>query len=63
MRLVAAIEEPAVARKILEWLGLPARAPPLVPALHVSEEHEVESSGEGPPWAFDQTPPDADGTE
>ncbi len=60
MRLVAAIEEPAVARKILEWLGLPARAPPLVPALPVSGEHEAESSAEGPAWAFDQTPPDAD---
>jgi hypothetical protein len=29
MRLIAAIEHPAVARKILECLGLPARAPPL----------------------------------
>jgi hypothetical protein len=60
MRLVAATEEPAVARKILEWLGLPARAPPLVPALPVSGEHAAESSGEGPAWAFDQTLPDAD---
>jgi hypothetical protein len=29
MRLVAAIEDPDVARRILECLRLPARAPPL----------------------------------
>lgn len=28
MRLIAVIEDPAVARKILEHLGLPARPPP-----------------------------------
>ena len=28
MELIAAIEDPAVARRILERLGLPARAPP-----------------------------------
>jgi hypothetical protein len=32
MRLLAAIEDPEVARKILECLDLPARAPPLQPA-------------------------------
>ena len=32
MRLIAAIEDPTVAAKILECLELPARAPPLVPA-------------------------------
>jgi len=32
MRLVAAIEAPDIARKILERLDLPARAPPLDPA-------------------------------
>jgi hypothetical protein len=32
MRLIAAIEDPEVARKILECLDLPARAPPLEPA-------------------------------
>ena len=32
MRLIAAIEHPMVARKILECPKLPARAPPLVPA-------------------------------
>ena len=53
LRLIAAIEDPAVARKILECLGLPARAPPLEPA----------SVDDGPGQAyqeaacqFDQTP-------
>jgi hypothetical protein len=32
MRLIAAIEDPAVAQKILECLKLPARSPPLLPA-------------------------------
>ena len=32
MRLIAAIEDPRVARKILECLMLPARAPPLASA-------------------------------
>ena len=50
MRILAAINEPAVARRILECLGLPARAPPLAPA---------------PPPAFDAygnfpEPPDFD---
>jgi hypothetical protein len=64
MRLVAAIENPAVARKILKCLVLPARAPPLEPA--------PRSAGLGPEtgfddqeqrtWEFDQTSPDADGT-
>jgi len=32
LRLIAAIEDPMVARRILECLKLPPRAPPLVPA-------------------------------
>jgi hypothetical protein len=31
MRILAAIEDPDIARKILECLKLPARAPPRVP--------------------------------
>jgi hypothetical protein len=50
LRLVAAIEDPAVARKILAYLDLPARAPPLSPAPDESA------------WAFDQRPPDEDAT-
>ena len=62
MRLVAAIEEPEVTRKILECLDLPARAPPLSPAPDASGWHESETWGKEPPWAFDQRPPDGDGT-
>jgi hypothetical protein len=57
LRLLAAIEEPEVARKILDCLDLPARAPPLLPAPDGSAGQEIESSDEEPPWAFDQTPP------
>ena len=62
MRILAAIEHPEVARKILECLDLPARAPPLSPAPSTSAGYEAESSGEEPAWVFDQTPPDEDGT-
>jgi len=62
MRVLAVIEEPEVARKILECLDLPARAPPLFPAPDASAGQETDSWGEEPPWAFDQTPPDEDGT-
>jgi Putative transposase/Transposase zinc-binding domain len=61
MRLVAAIEAPDVARKILACLDLPARAPPLVPAPSASGGHFDEFSGDEPAWAFDQTPPDEEG--
>ena len=62
MRLVAAIEDPSVARKILECLDLPARAPPLGPVSHDLAQHGSESCDEDAPWAFDQTPPDSDDT-
>ena len=52
MRLLAAIEDPAVARKILECLGLPARAPPLEPA----SVDDGGSPAERAAWDFDQTP-------
>jgi len=32
MRILAAIEYPSVARKILDCLGLPSRPPPVAPA-------------------------------
>jgi hypothetical protein len=51
--LIAAIEDPGVASRILECLDLPARAPPLVPAA-------VESPEPDPPevndWPFDPPP-------
>ena len=52
MRLIAAIEDPDVAGRILECLKLPARAPPLGGATAEREEPE-RSEGD---WSFDQTP-------
>jgi hypothetical protein len=57
MRVLAAITEPKVAKRILECMGLPPRAPPPAPA---------RTSGfASDPWleqtqgaAFDQSPPD-----
>lgn len=57
MRLLAAIEDPELARKILGCLGLPARAPPLAaaaPGASVDFDHdfwEEESLRD-----FDQSP-------
>jgi hypothetical protein len=62
MRLVAAIEDPKVARKILECLGLPARAPPLIPPPDEPAWHESVTWDEDAACAFDQTLPDDDGT-
>jgi len=64
MRLLAAIEDPEVARKILECLDLPARAPPLQPApsgAALGPDTELADQ-EQQSWEFDQKPPDADGT-
>jgi hypothetical protein len=56
MRVMAAITEPAVAQRILACMGLPPRAPPLVPA---SSPGSVADSWLEEPAAadFDQTPP------
>ncbi len=64
MRLLAAIEDPAVARKILECLDLPARAPPIKPApsaVSLGPETGFDDQ-EQQTWEFDQTSPDEDGT-
>ena len=57
MRVIAAITEPTVAKRILERMGLPPRAPPLTPA--------CTSGFAADPWLeepeagdFDQSPPD-----
>jgi hypothetical protein len=64
MRLLTAIEDPEVARKILECLDLPARAPPLRPAPStVSLGPEIGLADQEQSWEFDQTPPDENGTE
>ncbi len=52
MRLIAAIEDPDVARRILECLNLPARAPPLGDATAASEEPQSLEDD----WFFDQSP-------
>jgi hypothetical protein len=52
LRLIAAIEGPAVARKILECLRLPARAPPLEPAALDDGGPQAEEAA----FEFDQTP-------
>jgi hypothetical protein len=52
MRLIAAIEDPAVAERILECLKLPARAPPLARATAEPEEPERWQGD----WFFDQAP-------
>jgi hypothetical protein len=56
LRLIAAIEDPAIARRILACVGLPARAPPVTPASsHTSSGQDSEFDER---WDFDQTPPD-----
>jgi hypothetical protein len=64
MRLLAAIEDPELARKILECLDPPARVPPLKPAPStVSLGAEADfANQEQQSWEFDQTHPDADGS-
>jgi hypothetical protein len=52
LRLVAAIEDPTVARKILECLKLPARAPPLEPA--AGDASDLGHAGDD--WLVDQSP-------
>ena len=56
LRLLAAIEDPEVASKILACLDLPARAPPLLPAPAAA----VSVAGDCPDDDFDQTPAFAD---
>ena len=52
MHLIAAIEDPDIARRILESLKLSARAPPLGDATAAPEEPEwMEDDG-----SFDQSP-------
>ncbi len=57
MRVIAAITEPTVAKRILECMGLPPRAPPLTPARTSGSAsdpwlEEAEAAG------FDQSPSD-----
>ncbi len=52
MRLIAVIEDPMVARKILECLKLPARSPPLVPAAAGALDLGPDDND----WFLDQSP-------
>jgi hypothetical protein len=54
MRILAAIDEPEVARAILDCLGLSSRAPPLAPA-SLPEPTNLELVFEEPwqPWPGD----------
>jgi hypothetical protein len=57
LRLIAAIEDPAIARRILACSGLPARAPPGAPSAPSDTDsgHALQLEE---PWDFDQTPID-----
>jgi len=54
LRLLAAIEDPAIARAILLCLGLPARAPPLLAPDPADSEPATD---EDAPFHFDQRTP------
>jgi hypothetical protein len=55
MRVIAAITDPAVTKRILECMSLTPRAPPIAsPSAQGSAKFSVEESVED----FDQTPPD-----
>ena len=54
LRLIAAIEDPMVARRILECLELPARAPPLAPA--AADAPDLEPGLDRDDGLFDQSP-------
>ena len=51
MRLIAAIEDPDIARRILDCLNLPTRAPPLAEAAR----QPSGPSGFDDDWSFDQS--------
>jgi hypothetical protein len=60
MRILAAITDPAVARRILECVELPARAPPLAAPLAAGRAFSSQLDApydEAEPFEFDQSPP------
>jgi hypothetical protein len=59
LRLIAAIEDPAIARRILACIGLPARAPPTRPAASSDASFAYASQVEEP-RDVDQRPLDED---
>jgi hypothetical protein len=63
LRLIAAIEDPAVARKILECLNLPARSPPVEPTSWTTIPREPVAPDLDADWEFDQSRPAQDDTD
>jgi hypothetical protein len=59
LRLIAAIEDSAIARRILACIGLPARAPPISPAASRDASFAYASQVEEL-WDVDQTPQNED---
>ena len=57
LRLIAAIEDPAVARRILECLKLPARSPPVKPASWAAIPRKPVAPDPDADWEFDQSRP------
>jgi hypothetical protein len=63
LRLIAAIEDPVVARRILECMKLPARAPPLEPASRAAIPAESIDPDRDAGWHFDQSRPAEEDSE
>jgi hypothetical protein len=63
LRLIAAIEDPVVARRILECLKFPARAPPLEPASRAAIPAESIDPDRDSGWHFDQSRPAEEDSE
>jgi hypothetical protein len=63
LRLIAAIEDPAVAGKILECLKLPARSPPVEPASWAAIPPEPVAPDRDADWVFDQRRPAHEGSD
>jgi len=57
LRLIAAIEDPAVARSILQCLNLPARSPPVKPAWWAAIPPKPVVPDRDTDWEFDQSRP------
>jgi hypothetical protein len=56
LRSIAAIEDPDIARKILECLKLPARAPPLEPVSVIGNPPELAAPDDTAAWDLDKSP-------
>jgi hypothetical protein len=63
LRLIAAVEDPAVARRILECLNLPARSPPVEPASWATIPPKPVAPGRDAGWEFDQSRPTRDNSD